>query len=99
MSRHHQPRLIQQRIDTILHPDYPLCRDDVVWMLEYIKKKVADEAPELLSLPQPRLLRNFQCFAEASMILIKQRSGCSHEADRLRRCLSEAYNGLRPVQD
>ncbi|CAH1206997.1 hypothetical protein PAECIP111893_02668 [Paenibacillus plantiphilus] len=99
MPPNHQPQFMQERINKILHPDYPLCRDDVVWMLEYIKKKVADEAPELLSLPQPRLLRNFQSFAEASMILIKQRSGCSHEADRLRACLSEAMSGLRPLTD
>jgi hypothetical protein len=60
-----------------------------------MKKKVADEAPELISLPQPQLLRMFQSFAEVSMILIKQRSGCGPEADRLRSCLAEAMSGFR----
>ncbi|MBW7474225.1 hypothetical protein K0T92_05670 [Paenibacillus oenotherae] len=99
MPSNREPRPAADRISRILNPDYPLCRDDVVWILEYIKKKVADEAPELLSLSQPRLLRNFQCFAEASMILIKQRGGCGHEADRLRNCLLEAVDGLHPAPD
>lgn len=32
-------RLTNERIDRILSPDHPLCREDVVWMLEYIKKR------------------------------------------------------------
>ena len=75
-----EPQPTNVRLTRILNPDYPLCRDDVVWVLEYMKKKVADEAPELLSLPQPQLLKKFQCFAEASMILIKQRRGSRSRA-------------------
>ncbi|MFC5652165.1 hypothetical protein ACFPYJ_24215 [Paenibacillus solisilvae] len=89
-----EPQPTNIRMARILNPDYPLCRDDVVWVLEYMKKKVADEAPELLSLPQPLLLKKFQCFAEASMILIKQRRGLGQEPDRLRSCLKEVLYGL-----
>ena len=89
-----EPQPTNVRLTRILNPDYPLCRDDVVWVLEYMKKKVADEAPELLSLPQPQLLKKFQCFAEASMILIKQRRGLGQEPDRLRSCLQEVLDGL-----
>jgi hypothetical protein len=89
-----EPQPTNVRLTRILNPDYPLCRDDVVWVLEYMKKKVADEAPELLSLPQPQLLKKFQCFAEASMILIKQRRGLGQEPDRLRSCLQEVLYGL-----
>ncbi len=89
-----EPQSTNVRLTRILNPDYPLCRDDVVWVLEYMKKKVADEAPELLSLPQPQLLKKFQCFAEASMILIKQRRGLGQEPDRLRSCLQEVLYGL-----
>lgn len=89
-----EPQPTNVRLNRILNPDYPLCRDDVVWVLEFMKKKVADEAPELLSLPQPQLLKKFQCFAEASMILIKQRRGLGQEPDRLRSCLQEILFGL-----
>jgi hypothetical protein len=99
MTSTREPHSNDSRLDRILSPDYPICRDDVVWVLEWIKKKVADEAPELLSVPQPRLLRNFQAFAEISLMLIKQRGGCGHETDQLRRCLSEALFGLLPVTD
>ena len=54
----------------MLHPSHQLCREDVVWILEYIKKKVTEEDPNLLGLAQPRLLKNFQYFAEISMMLI-----------------------------
>jgi hypothetical protein len=100
MALQREPHPIRSRIERILSADYPICRDDVVWMLEYIKKKVADEAPELLSLPQPRLLRIFQNFAEVSMMMLKHRNGCiGPEADRLRGCLSEAIFVLPAESD
>ncbi|RJE90611.1 hypothetical protein D3P07_00430 [Paenibacillus sp. 1011MAR3C5] len=89
--------LTQKRIDLILDPGHPLCRDDVVWMLGYIKKKVADEDPSLMSLSQPRLMQNFLYFAEASMALIQRRHYCDQEADRLRLWLMQAAHGL--IQD
>ncbi|WP_219837770.1 hypothetical protein [Paenibacillus sp. R14(2021)] len=89
-----EPFSVQYRMDRINNPDYPLSREDVIWTLEYVKKKMADEAPDLLGLPQPFLLRKFQCFAEASLLLLKQRSGCGPEADRLRHCLQEVMSGL-----
>lgn len=86
--------LTQKRIDLILDPGHPLCREDVVWMLDYIKKKVADEDPSLMSLSQPRLMQNFLFFAEASMALIQRRHNCDQEADRLRHWLKQAAYGL-----
>ncbi|SFS60986.1 hypothetical protein [Paenibacillus sp. BC26] len=91
-----EPFSAQYRVDRIFNPDYPLSREDVLWTLEYMKKKMADEAPELLSLPQPLLLKKFQSFAEASLFLLKQqRSGCGQESDRLRSCLQDVITGLR----
>lgn len=84
----------QLRISRILNPDHPLCREDVVWMLEYIKKKVADEDPALMDLSQPRLLQNFHFFAEAAMSLIHRRHYYDQEADRLRDWLRQAAYGL-----
>jgi len=89
--------LTQKKINQILDPEHPLCRDDVVWMLGYIKKKVADEDPSLMGLSQPRLLQNFLYFAEASMALIQRRHYCDQEADRLRHMLKQAAHGL--IQD
>ncbi|MCM3626365.1 hypothetical protein M3194_03140 [Paenibacillus glycanilyticus] len=88
-------RLTIARIDRILSPDHPLCREDVVWMLEYIKKKVADGDPALRDLSQPRLLKNFHYFAEASMLLIRRKHYSEQEATRLRNCLIEASHGLK----
>ncbi|NIK68528.1 MULTISPECIES: hypothetical protein [unclassified Paenibacillus] len=88
-------RLTSERIDRILSPDHPLCREDVVWMLEYIKKKVADGDPALRDLSQPRLLKNFHYFAEASMLLIRRKHYSEQEATRLRNCLIEASYGLK----
>lgn len=47
----------KQKINQILDPTYPLSRDDVVWMLGYITKKVADADPAVLDLSQPRLIK------------------------------------------
>ncbi|MGM0879484.1 MAG: hypothetical protein ACQEXQ_00380 [Bacillota bacterium] len=84
----------QKRLNRILDPDHPLTREDVVWILEYIKKKVADEDPALMDLSQPRLLQNFHFFAEAAMSLIHRRHYCDQEADRLRDWLRQAAFGL-----
>jgi hypothetical protein len=84
----------QNKLDQMLHPSYQLCREDVVWILEFIKKKVAEEDPNLLGLAQPRLLKNFQYFAEISMMLIHWRNGFDQEADRLKMWLREAAHGL-----
>ncbi|TYP72707.1 hypothetical protein [Paenibacillus methanolicus] len=94
MALGQEPHLARNRFDRMLSPEYPLCREDVVWMLEYIKKKMADEAPVLSSLPQPVLLKSFQGYVEAAMILIKQRGGSGPEADRLRSCLQAAADGF-----
>lgn len=82
------------KIQQILDPTYPLSRDDVVWMLGYITKKVADQDPAILSLSQPRLLQNFHAYAEAAMALISRRSSSEQEAERLRSWLREALHGI-----
>lgn len=82
------------RLEQILNPDYPLCKDDVLWILEFIKKKVADEDPRLLELSQPRLLKNFHFFAEVAMMLIHKRHRCEQELDQLKQWIDEATYGL-----
>lgn len=84
----------QRKLRHILDSHHPLCREDAVWVLEYMKKKVAEEDPHLLALSQPRLLQNFRFFAEVAMQLIHRRPVCDHEADRIRNWLSEASYGM-----
>lgn len=85
----------QRKLEQILHPSYVLCKEDVVWILEFIKKKVAEEDPKMLGLTQPRLLKNFRYFAEVSLMLIHRRNGFDQEADRLKMWLREAAYGLQ----
>lgn len=84
----------KRKLKQILDPTYPLSRDDVVWMLGYITKKVADQDPAITGLSQPRLLQNFHAYAEVAMALINRRSNSEQEAERLRAWLREASHGL-----
>lgn len=84
----------RKRLESIMDPHQTLTREDIVWVLEWIKKKVADEDPALLGLSQPRLLTNFHFFAETAMLLIHRRSNYAAEVDRLRQWLREASYGL-----
>lgn len=93
---HHavSPNPNQDRLLTILHPNHTLKRKDVVWVLDYIKKKVADQDPNLMTLSQPRLIKNFHCFAEVAMMLIHRNAFYDQESDRLKSYLREALYGL-----
>ena len=90
------PQPPEARLEHILHPSHPLCRDDIVWVLEYIKKKVTEGDPRLMDLPQPRLMQNFRYFADISLMLIQRRNGFDQEADRLKHWVYEAAYGLHP---
>jgi hypothetical protein len=91
----HPPEL---KLEQILDPARPLCKEEVVWILEYIKKKVTEEDPQLMDLTQPRLLQNFRFFAEIALMLIQRRNGFDQEADRLKSWVYEASFGLHPDQ-
>ncbi|WP_072328844.1 MULTISPECIES: hypothetical protein [unclassified Paenibacillus] len=88
--------LTVMKLDQIMDPSRPLCKEEIVWILEYIKKKVAEEDPNLMDLSQPRLLQNFRYFAEIALMLIQRRNGFDQEADRLKSWLQEASHGLHP---
>lgn len=88
------PNPSQQRISKLMDPSHPLCKEDVIWVLEVIKKKVADGDPKYSDLPQPQLLKQFSCFAEAAMLLIHRRPGGDQEIDRLRLWLTESVREL-----
>lgn len=71
-----------------------LCRHDVIWLLEYVKHKLASRAPELLKLPPSRLLANFHAFAEIAMLLIHGQHVKDMETDRIKHWIREAACGL-----
>jgi hypothetical protein len=85
---------ISNKLEQMFETHHSLSRTDIVWILESIKKKVAEEDPRLLALSQPRLLKNFRYFAEISMMLIHQKSFCDQEVDRLKTWAYEASYGL-----
>lgn len=88
-----------KRIDQIADPKHILCRDDMIWVLHYVQKKVAQGEPALLELPKPRLLQNFQYFGEAALLLLSRSSASHLENERIRTCLLEAMHGLLPADD
>lgn len=85
---------IPKRLSRILDPSYPLCREDIVWVLHYVQKKVARKDPALLDLSKPRLLQNFSSYCEAALLLLGGGSCYHTKNDDLRACLLEAMHGL-----
>lgn len=98
MNDSHSPLLGgPKRMEQIFDPKHILCRDDLLWVLHYVQKKVAQKDPALLELPKPRLMRNFQYFGEAAVLLLSRSSAQGLDNERIRVCLLEAMHGL--VQD
>ncbi|MEF2247916.1 MULTISPECIES: hypothetical protein [unclassified Paenibacillus] len=84
----------KRHINSLLDADHPLCRNDVIWLLQCIKKRVADEDPALLDLPQLRLIQSFHAYAEAALCLIQRGNNNSLDANQMREWLSEASSVL-----
>lgn len=96
MHRTARAHTASSKLEQLLDPHHPMCKDDVIWLLEYIKKKVAEEDPELLDLSQPRLLQHFRYFAEVAMLLIHKQPVYDQDADRLKQWVAEAAFGINP---
>jgi hypothetical protein len=88
--------LAARKLDLLLDPSYNLCREDMVWVLEYIKSKLASKDPSITKLSQARLIENFHYFTEIAMLLVHPGRGCDYETDRIRAWMNEATYGLRP---
>ncbi len=86
-------------LNKLLNPSHTLCKNDILWVLDYMKQKVAEEDPALLSLPQPRLLLNFHYFAEVAMIMIHKRYQLGSEQDQIKSLLREACYGLLTIEE
>lgn len=88
--------LEQQKLQRYLEPGYPLCRSEVIWILDWIKKKAAAGEPSMLGVPQPQLLKGFCRYAEAAMLIIHNQRFSYEEADRLQRLLADAVKAILP---
>ncbi|MFC5703496.1 hypothetical protein ACFPVX_19580 [Cohnella faecalis] len=76
----------------LLDPEYPLCRDDVLWALDHVKRKVAEGAPEWSGLDRPQLLAHFVCFADIALMMLHRRTLEGPESASFRKLLSSLTN-------
>ncbi|MEX2414906.1 MAG: hypothetical protein WD424_02085 [Paenibacillaceae bacterium] len=86
-------------LNKLMDPSHVLCKRDILWVLDYIKQKVAEEDPGLLSLHQPRLLQNFHYFAEVAMLMLHKRYQHGHEQEQIKSLLREACYGLMNMEN
>jgi hypothetical protein len=84
MSQSAPLNLTKLKLERLSNPMRPFCREDVIWLLELIKKKVADPDPELMDLTQPQLLQHFHEFADVAMKLIYRKPACYSETEPLK---------------
>ncbi|THF74209.1 hypothetical protein [Cohnella fermenti] len=83
------PALAPPTLSRLLDPSYPVCRGDLIWALDYIKRKVAEGAPEWSGLDRPRLLAHFAAYAGVAMRLLNRQSLCGEDAEHLRALLRD----------
>lgn len=91
----------EMKFHRLMDDSHTLCKEEIVWILAYIKQKTADGDSALRNLHQPRLLRNFYHYAEIALMLLQPQTFL-HEQGRLKKLLREASFGLgggtRPSQ-
>lgn len=88
------PDISEEKFRKMMDENYMLRKEDIVWILNFIKQKAADKDPALLGLHQPRLLKNFHHYAEVAMLLLQSRTSSVQEYDHIRKLLKEACYGL-----
>ncbi|MFC5532288.1 hypothetical protein [Cohnella yongneupensis] len=87
----------EEPLRRLLDPAYPLCRDDVKSALGFIKKKVADGAPEWSGLDRPQLLAHFVCFADMALLLINRHNPSDKDTACFRAMLRELLPKKPPI--
>lgn len=91
-----KPNVADIKFQQLMKDSYTLRKEDIIWVLNYLKQKAAEEDPALLGLPQPRLLKNFHHYAEVALMLIQIRHASGQEQSHIRSLLREACHGLLP---
>lgn len=62
---------IQERLRQYANPNYALCRDDMIWVIEHMRNLVACTDDIVLREHPDRLLRDFRMFAELASRMIR----------------------------
>jgi hypothetical protein len=82
------------KLEQIIHPSHPLCREDVIWMLEFIKKKAADKDNVLLDQTNPRLIEQFHAYAEVALKLIHRQPLYDQDIEQLKCWIHDSFLSL-----
>lgn len=90
---HSAQRSVSARMARIMDTQHPLCREDIVWVLNFVKSKLTEKEEAWARLGPERILQNFRYFAEISLLLIRGVS-FSEKSEHIRQYLSEATYGL-----
>ncbi|WP_276352662.1 hypothetical protein [Cohnella caldifontis] len=85
------PALPPSPLKRLLDRSQPFCKEDVLWALDYMKRKAADGAPEWSGLDRPQLLEVFACFAEMSLLLLHRQTPGKPETERFRAMLEGLF--------
>lgn len=83
------PNPITIRFERIMDPNHPLCREDVVWLLNTIKIKLI-ASPSAPALSYDTILHSYRYYAEVSMLMLQRTSSSALESERLRTYMREA---------
>ncbi|NMO94696.1 hypothetical protein [Paenibacillus lemnae] len=86
-----------KRLRQILDPSHPLCREDIIWVLHYVQKKVASKDPALQDLSKPQLLQSYAGYCQTVMSLLGGTRPVHSGSDEIRACLLDIVNGLGGV--
>ena len=85
-----------ERLDKIFDPRHPLRKDDVIWVLDFVKSQIAAPSARVAKLNKERLLENFRCFAEVAMLMVQHQRLTHPQGEQLKHWLYEACHGLYP---
>lgn len=80
-------------IQRLLDTSQPFLREDVIWALDYIRRKAADKAFLSTGPDQPPCCEYFACFAEMSLLLLNRQMPGPAEKARFRALLADLHEG------
>ncbi|MEW9670042.1 hypothetical protein [Ammoniphilus sp. 3BR4] len=82
----------QKSFDQLIHNHEALSRDQLIDILSYIEEKIENQDSAMMGLSNPRLLANFQAFAQISLNLLKD-----HPTQDITQWVKEAAYGIDSI--
>lgn len=83
-------------IHRLLDASQPFLRDDVIWALDYVRRKAADQARMHAGPNPPPCCEYFACFAEMALLLLNRQMPGPPEQARFRAMLAHLHAGQEP---